>query len=194
MQEKDVNMTPWPILLYYFIVVLVTRLYVKHAEFCLFGTPWWALLPLPSSSNPHSTCSRERCSVSPCGGILCSSSYSSKDTLSAPNPLLLSNANAFNSELYFPVILSQWFDMTFSFSLQMLRPHTLISANTLYYATIRQLLTSHHIHIAVAVGTCLLKNTFIGWNCLFPKKNLLLQYNLLCLLKFCLFNKIFATI
>lgn len=99
-------------------------------------------------------CSRERCSVSPCGEILCSSSYSSKDTLSAPNPLLLSNANAFNSELYFLVILSQWFDMTSLFSLQMLRPHTLISANTLYYA-IRQFLTSHHIHIAVAVGTCL---------------------------------------
>lgn len=164
---------------------------MQHFVF-LAHTHQWALLPLPPRSHPYSSCSSESCSVSPCGEMF--SSYSSKDTPSAPNPLLLSNANAFNSKQYFSVILSQWFGVTFLFSLQMLRPHTLSSANTLYYATIRQLLTSHHIHIAVAVGTCLLKNTFIGWNCLFPEKSLVLQYNLLYLLKFCLFNKIFATI
>lgn len=145
------------------------------------------------SSKPHFSCSCARCSVPPHGEIPCSS-YSIITHFLHPTPHyflkpLLSILNCIS-----PVVLRQWIDIILLFSLQMLRPHTLSSANTLYYATSRQILTSHHIHIAVAVGTCLLKNTFIGWNCLFPKKNLVLQYNLLYLLKFCLFSKIFATL
>lgn len=195
MQENEdpfLTLAPWLILFCYVIVVLQTCLYVKHAQFCVSdpGRQW------------YHWCQQQTLLQLQLCKVQCSSLWRNplwfflfnNYTFSSPNPSLLSQALAFNFKLYFPVVLRQWIDIILLFSLQMLRPHTLSSANTLYYATSRQILTSHHIHIAVAVGTCLLKNTFIGWNCLFPKKNLVLQYNLLYLLKFCLFSKIFATL